>query len=452
MVRAGRSTVLVEAEDEVGGAARSLALTLPGFVHDIGAAITPLAIASPFMRTVPLEQFGIEWVYPPLPVAHPIEGSRSAYLDQSLQKTAAGLGVDAKRYLQLIRPLVADWEKLAPAILGPPRPRRHPLALGRFGVMATWPSTWMIRSMFEGENARALMAGFAAHSVLPLDAMGTSAFVFLFAVTGHTTGWPFPRGGMQTLSNGLARYFESLGGEIVTGTRIKSLAELPSAKSVLLDLSPTQIDEIAGNALPDGYRSRLRRYRHGPGVFKLDYALSGLVPWTAPEAALAGTVQVGGTLSEVAGSEQLVARGGHPERPFVLVAQQSRFDSSRAPDGKHTLWAYCHVPNGSSFDMTDRIEAQIERFAPGFRDVVLSRHILAPADLQRMDANLIGGDIAGGAQSLWRILFRPVMSLNPYVTPKPGLYICSASTPPGGGVHGMCGYWAARAALKRDGI
>ncbi len=448
MARAGRHTLLIEAGDSIGGAARSEQLTLPGFVHDIGAAITPLAIASPFMQRLPLQEFGVEWIRPPVAVAHPLDGGAAALLNRSIESTAAALGVDRTRYQQVIRPLVEDWPKLAGTLLGPPRLPSHPLALARFGALGIWPSTTMTRAVFREQATRALMSGLASHAVLPLNHVATAGFALLFAVTGHTTGWPFPAGGMQNLSNAMGRYFESLGGEIVTGMPITSLSEIPSAKSILLDVTPWQLDALAGDKLPGRYRRKLRRFRHGVGVFKVDYALSAPIPWTSSGVAQAGTVHVGGTLDEVAASEALVARGGHPERPFVLLAQQSLFDPTRAPRGRHTAWAYCHVPNGSTVNMAGRIDAQIERFAPGFRDTILARHTLSPADLQRIDRNLVGGDITGGVQDLRQMAARPVLSSNPYATPLPGVFICSSSTPPGGGVHGMCGFWAARAALK----
>lgn len=450
MARAGRATLLLEAQETIGGAARSAEVTLPGFVHDLGAAITPLAVASPFMQTIPLEEFGVEWVHPPVAVGHPLDGGTAGILEKSVESTANGLVMDEKAYVRVMKPLVRDWPKLAPTILGPARLPDHPVALARFGAMGMWPSTAMIRSMFRGKLARALMAGFAAHSVLPLRQLGTGAFALLFAVTGHTTGWPFPRGGMQSLSDAMGRYFQSLGGEIATGVSIRRLRDVPPARSVLFDVSPEQLESIAGDDLPDHYRRRLKEFRQGWGVFKLDYALSGPIPWQAVEVGRAGTVHLGGTLDEVAAAEAEVGRGGHPERPFVLLAQQSMFDPTRAPEGQHTAWAYCHVPNGSTVDMSERIESQIERFAPGFRDLVLARHSMGPDDLQRLDHNLVGGDITGGAQDLRQTLVRPVLSWNPYATPSPGLFICSASTPPGGGVHGMCGFWAARAALMKQ--
>jgi phytoene dehydrogenase-like protein len=448
MARAGRSTLLLEAEESIGGAARSASLTLPGFVHDVGAAILPLTVASPFMCTVPLEDYGVKWVYPPAAVAHPLDDGTAVLLHRSVEQTAAGLGEDAARYTRLMGPLVASWDKVSETLLGPPRFPRHPLAFAHFSLLAMWPASFESRVLFRGERARALFAGLAAHSVSPLGRPLTSAFALTFAITGHAVGWPFPSGGTQTISDALGRYLESLGGEIVTGKRVESMSDLPPARSVLLDLTPRQIERIAGDALPGRFRRRLRKYPYGPGVFKVDYALSGPVPWTSPEVGSAATVHLGGTLSEIASSEREVARGGHPERPFVLAAQPSLFDPSRAPEGKYTLWAYCHVPNGSRVDMSDRIEAQIERFAPGFRDLILARNTMSPADLERFDANLVGGDISGGSQAAWQVMRRSVVNLSPYKLPGRGLFMCSSATPPGGGVHGMGGYYAATSALK----
>jgi phytoene dehydrogenase-like protein len=450
MARAGRSTLLLEAEHTIGGAARSAPLTLPGFIHDVGAAILPLAASSPFMRGLPLAEYGVQWIDPPVALAHPLDGGEPTLLERSVMATAAGLGVDERRYRRVMRPLAADWGKLDEVLLGPIRFDRHPSALARFGLLGMWPASMLSRALFRGERARALFAGLAAHAVLPLSYPTTSAYALILAIAGHTSGWPFVRGGTQVLSNALGRYFESLGGEIVTGARVTSLCDLPPARSVLLDLTPRQVARISGDLLPARYRRALRHYRYGPGVFKVDYALSGPVPWRSPVVAQAGTVHVGGTLAEITAAERDVARGRHPERPFVLLAQQSLFDPSRAPAGKHTAWAYCHVPRGSTVNMTDQIEAQIERFAPGFRDLILARGVLASDDLERWDANLVGGDIAGGAQDIRQFLGRKVLSRSPYGSPRAGLFICSSSTPPGGGVHGMCGYHAARAALEQE--
>lgn len=449
MARAGRSTLLIEARDTIGGAARSAPLTLPGFIHDVGAAITPLAAASPFMSRLPLEQYGVEWVHPPSAAAHPFDDGPAAVLERSIPATASTLGRDGKRYQRLMEPLASDWNKLAPLLLGPIRVPRYPAAAARLGALALCPATVLSSALFREARTRGLLAGLAAHSVLPLRQPLTAGFALLFAMVGHSVGWPYVKGGTQNLSNALGGYFESLGGEIVTGMRVGSLRDLPPSHSVLLDLTPRQVLAVASDRLPAGYTRRLQAYRYGPGVFKLDYALSAAIPWKVPEVARAATVHLGGSIEEIAASESEVARGHHPRWPFVLLAQQTRFDPSRAPAGKHTAWAYCHVPSGSTVDMTARIEAQIERFAPGFRDIVLARAASSPVDLERMDANLIGGDITGGVQDVRQWLGRPVLSWTPYATPVSGLYICSSSTPPGGGVHGMCGYHAARAALRQ---
>lgn len=451
MARAGRSVLLVEAQEDVGGAARSAPLTLRGFTHDIGAAILPLALGSPFLRSLPLTEHGLRWIYPPAAAAHPLDGQPAVILYPSLARTAAGLGHDNVRYQRLVAPLAAGWEMLAPTVLGPLRPPRHPGIAARFALFGLPSASLLAHRWFRGERARALLAGMAAHAGVPLTAPLTAAYALLFLALAHTVGWPFPAGGTGTLTAALASYLRSLGGEIRTGTPVVHLPDAPTARSTLLDLTPRQVLPLIGDRLPSGYRQRLQAYRYGPGVFKIDYALSGPIPWEDAEVARAGTVHLGGTFDEIANAEAEVARGLHPQRPFVLLAQQSLFDRSRAPEGKHTAWAYCHVPNGSNEDMTDRIEAQIERFAPGFHQRILARHILRPADLERLDANLVGGDSAAGAADALQILFRPTISLSPYTLPLPGLYLCSASTPPGPGVHGMCGYHAARAALRASG-
>lgn len=449
LAQAGRSVLVLEAEETIGGGLRSAELTLPGFVHDVCSAIHPLALASPFLRTLPLANYGLRWIQPDAPLAHPLDDGPAVMLERSIAATAAGLGADAAAYRTLMDPLVADAERLVGGILGPLQVPRHPLAMARFGLLALLPATRLARSRFTGERAQALFAGMAAHSFLPLEQSVSAAFGLVLGIFGHAVGWPLPAGGSQALADALAAQLRALGGEIRTGARVETLTELSAARAVVCDVTPRQLLQIAGDELPVGYRRRLRRYRYGPGVFKLDLALDGPIPWTAPECLRAGTVHVGGTLAEVAAAEAAVARGEHPERPFVLLAQQSLFDPARAPAGKQTVWAYCHVPNGSTVDMTDRIEAQIERFAPGFRDRILARGVLTPADLERRNANNVGGDINGGAQDLRQLFTRPVARFSPYTTPNPRLFLCSSSTPPGGGVHGMCGYFAARAALKR---
>ena len=450
VAQAGRSVLVVEAMDTIGGGARSVELTLPGFVHDVCSAIYPFGRASPFLRTLPLEKYGLEWVDPPSPLAHPLDDG-AVFLERSIDDTGRSLGRrDGAAYRGLMEPLVADWEKLFGEILGPFRIPRHPVVLARFGLKALRPARGLAQALFEGERARALFAGLAAHSFLPLTKSPTSAFALVLGVAGHAVGWPVARGGAQSLSDALGDHLRSLGGEIVTSRPIESVDDLPTNRAVLLDVTPRQVLRIAGHRLPRRYGRRLERYRYGPGAFKMDWALDGPIPWKGPECARAGTVHLGGSMAEIAAGERAVWKGEHPERPFVLVAQPSLFDATRAPEGKHTAWAYCHVPNGSSFDMSDLVEGQIERFAPGFRDRVLARSIKSPAALEEYNPNYVGGDINGGVQDLGQLFTRPTLSLRPYSTPAKGLYICSSSTPPGGGVHGMCGYFAARAALRRD--
>lgn len=446
----GRSTLVMEARDTVGGGARSAELTLPGFVHDICSAIHPLGAGSPFFRTLPLSLHGLEWIYPPASVAHPLDDGTAVILERSVDATADGLGRDAAAYKRLMAPLVADWDVIAHEMLGPLRPTHHPLALARFGLRAIRSATGLARSLFEGERARALFAGLAAHSMLRLEQPVTAGFGLVLGITGHAVGWPMPRGGAQSIANALAAYLRSLGGAILTGVRVESIDELPAAHAVFLDVTPRQVLSIAGRHLPDGYRRRLARYRYGVGAFKVDWALDGPIPWKAAECARAGTVHLGGTLAEIAASERAPWNGEHHERPYVLLAQQSLFDPTRAPAGKHTAWAYCHVPARSTFDMTGRVEAQVERFAPGFRDRILARSVMPPARFEEHNPNYVGGDINSGVQDLWQMFTRPTVSFAPYSTPARDIYICSASTPPGGGVHGMCGYFAAQAALRRS--
>ena len=442
--------LVMEAKDTLGGGARSAHLTLPGFVHDVCSAIYPLAIGSPFFSTLPLSDHGLEWIHPSAPLAHPFDDGTAALLERSVEATGETLGDDAQAYRKLMAPLVADWDKLAAELLGPVRLPRHPLALARFGLGAIRSARGLAESLFKGERARALFAGIGAHSMLPLERPPTAAFALILGISGHAVGWPVPRGGSQSISDSLASYLRSLGGETATSTTVESVDELPPAHAVLLDVTPRQVLRIAGDNLPRGYQRKLQRYRYGPGAFKMDWALDGPIPWKATECGRAGTVHLGGTIAEIAAAERAVWSGQNPEKPFVLLAQQSLFDPSRAPEGKHTAWAYCHVPNGSTFDMADRIEGQIERFAPGFRDLILGRSTMSPERLEEYNPNYVGGDINGGVQDLRQHFARPTLSLSPYATPAKGLYICSASTPPGGGVHGMCGHFAARAALRRD--
>jgi phytoene dehydrogenase-like protein len=453
LARAGLSVLVREAEETIGGGTRSAELTLPGFVHDVCSAVHPMAVASPFLRSLPLSEHGLELIHPPAPLAHPLDGGRAVVLERSLESVVESLGPDGQAYRRLIGPAVRDWPLLAPAFLGPIlRVPRNPLALARFSLHGLRPSASVASSAFAGQPARALFAGAAAHSVLPLERLGTASFGLVFLALAHTCGWPVARGGSQGIALALASYLRSLGGEIVTGAPVTALEELPPAKTILCDVGPRQLLALAGERLPARYRRALGRYRYGPGVFKLDYALDGPVPWNAPDCGRAATVHVGGTLEEIAASERAPWAGRHAERPFVLVAQPSLFDATRAPEGKHTLWAYCHVPNGSTVNMTEQIESQIERFATGFREVVLARTVTTTSDFERGNANIVGGDINGGAANLTQLIARPALRRVPYSTPVPDLYLCSASTPPGGGVHGMCGHLAARAALKRLGV
>lgn len=450
LARHGVAVRVIEAADTVGGGCRTAELTLPGFRHDVCSALHPLAVGSPALASWPLQEHGLRWQHPEVVLAHPLDGVEggAAALHRSPRSTAATLGTDGVAWRHLVEPLAERWAGLAHDVLRPLlRPPRHPGALLRFGPRALLPATALAESRFGRPPARALVAGLAAHSVLPLSRPGTSAVALLLAAAGHAVGWPAPRGGAQALADALVSYLRSLGGEVETGRRVAALHELPPARAVLFDLAPRPFLEICGSHLPGRYRRRLQRFRHGPGVFKLDLALDGPVPWRAPAARRAGTVHVGGTLEEISAAEAAVWHGRMPERPFVLVAQQSLFDPRRAPAGKHTLWAYCHVPPGFDGDATAAVEAQIERQAPGFRDLVLARHALRPADLERYNPNYVGGDITAGVQDLAQTVARPVLSPTPYRTPVRGLYLCSASTPPGGGVHGMCGVHAARAAL-----
>jgi phytoene dehydrogenase-like protein len=446
LARAGVSVLVIEGAPTIGGGTRTEALTLPGFQHDVCSAVHPLGVASPMMASLPLESYGVEWVQPPVAMAHALDGGRAARFAHDLAETAAALGEDGPAYTRLMGPFTAHWSKLAQDVLAPLRVPSHPWLLARFGLTGIRSCT-ALASRFARPETRAMLAGIAAHSIQPLSAPGTAAAAILLAVTGHVAGWPVVRGGSERISEAMAAYLTSLGGRIVTGTPIASLDELPPSRAVLLDLTPRQVLQVAGGKLAGRYRDQLLQFRYGPGIFKMDWALSGPVPWSAPDCNLAGTVHLGGTLEEVAAGEAAVASGEHPDRPFVLVAQQSRFDPSRAPAGQQTLWAYCHVPAGSTVDMTSRIEAQIERFAPGFRDLILARHTITSVELQTKNPNMVGGDIGAGANTLRQLFFRPTVRWNPYSTPVPGLYLCSASTPPGGGVHGMCGYHAAVAAL-----
>jgi phytoene dehydrogenase-like protein len=449
MARHGFPVLLLEAAETVGGGTRTEELTLPGFRHDVCSAIHPMAASSPFFSTLALERYGLHWIYPPAPLAHPFDDGSAALLERDIEATGATLDPqDAAAYRRLLAPLTESWPLIGADLLGPIGLPAHPVLSARFGRYALRSARGVAEAQFQGGRARALFAGMAAHSFLPLDKPGTAAFGLVLAIQGHLAGWPVAAGGSGRIAAALADCLLSLGGKIVTGSPVATLEPFPSGTLFLLDVTPRQLISIAGERFDERYRRRLAAYRYGPGVFKVDWALSAPIPWRAGACARAATVHLGGTLEEIAQAESEVWLGGHPERPFVLVAQQSLFDPDRAPEGKHTGWAYCHVPNGSRFDMTQRIEAQMERFAPGFRELILARHVRDTAGYQSYNRNLVGGDIIGGVQDLRQILARPVPGPRPYATPAREVYICSSSTPPGGGVHGMCGYHAARCAIE----
>jgi phytoene dehydrogenase-like protein len=442
LARAGIKVTVLEAQSTIGGGTRSAELTLPGFVHDVCSAVHPMAVASPAFASMPLSEFGLEWIHPPIPVAHPLDGGGAATLRKNASEAG---GFDGDGHQIPLSYFVAHWHELEDELLSPAHVPRHPLVLARFGFFALWPATKVAELFLDDQASMALFAGIAAHSVLPLEMPGSSAIGWVLATAAVATGWPIPRGGSQRIADALAGYFESLGGLILRNQEVKSLHDLPADSLILCDITPKQMLRIGAGFLPDSYCRKLERYRYGPGVFKVDWALRSPIPWANEDCRRAGTVHVGGTLGEIAASERAAWNGENCARPFVLLAQPSLFDDSRAPAGSHTAWAYCHVPNGSRENMTDAIEAQIERFAPGFRQSILARHTMSPADLEAHNANLVGGDITGGAATLRQILFRPTRSL--YRTPRENVFLCSASTPPGGGVHGMCGYHAARAAI-----
>lgn len=445
--QAGLSVLLLEGSQQLGGGLRTAELTLPGFRHDICSAIHPLAVASPFFQTLPLAQYGLTYLTSPVAAAHPFDDGTAAAVVASLSDTARSLGPDAAAYHRLLAPLVAQWPRLAPDVLAPLHLPRHPLELARFGLSALQPAT-LLAKRFVGEKAKGLLAGMAAHAIQPLSNLATSAIALVLLTTAHRQGWPLAQGGSQALADALVAHFVALGGRVETGTYVRSLVQLPAAQAVLLDVTPAQLLQLAGHSLSRIYQWQLRRYRYGMGVFKVDWALAAPIPFTAPECAQAGTVHLGGTLAEIAASEQASARGQHPARPFVLLAQQSLFDPTRAPAGQHTAWAYCHVPNGSPLNQTAAIESQVERFAPGFRERILARHTFSPAQLEAHNPNYVGGDINGGLLNISQLFTRPALRASPYRTSQRGLYLCSSATPPGAGVHGLCGYYAARRVLR----
>jgi phytoene dehydrogenase-like protein len=452
LAEAGKSVRVYEAQPTIGGGLRSSELTLPGSIHDVCAAVFATALESPFVKTLPLEKFGASFAHPDAPFAHPFDDGSAVVVDRSVDATAEGLGrEDAAAYRTLFSPLVKNHEPLMATLFAPlmhPGGLRHPLLMASFGLNAVRSATGLARSRFRGERARALFAGAAAHSLVPLEFAATAGYGLGLVLTAHSVGWPVVRGGSQKFADAMAAYLRSLGGEIVAGERIESLSRLPPHRAVLSDVSPSAFVRLAGDRLNSAYRARLEKFRRGPAVFKMDWTLSSPVPWRAAECRRAGTLHLGGTMAEIAESERAPWHGRIATRPYVLAVQPSVFDASRAPAGRHTLWAYCHVPNGSTIDMSAAIEAEIERFAPGFRDCIVARSSMGPGAMEARNENLIGGDIAGGAADLAQILARPVFSANPYKTPLPGTFLCSSSTPPGVGVHGMCGFHAAQSALR----
>jgi phytoene dehydrogenase-like protein len=447
LAQAGLQVDVLEAEPTPGGAVRSMELTVPGFWHDFGSAVYPLASGSPFFSSLPLQDHGLEWIHSPAPVAHPLDDGTAVILERNLEDAKASLGPDRNIWANLVQPFVKNWRKFAPDVLRPvPTIPRHPWLMARFGANALF-SAKTIAHRFHSERTRALFAGLAAHSFLSLDEPLSGAFGMLMAVSAHAVGWPIPRGGAQSLTNALCGYLSTFGTIIKTFSRVESLAALSGYDLILCDLTPRQLLKIAGHRLSDGYKHRLERFRYGSGVFKVDYALTAPIPWKASECLRAATVHLGGTFEEIAESEKATRMGRHTERPFVLLAQPTIFDPTRAPATQHIAWAYCHIPNGSKVDMLEKLEGQIERFAPGFRQSVSARRVFSPTELESRDANLVGGDIGGGVMDLRQFLFRPTSRL--YATSEKDVYICSSSTPPGGGVHGMCGYHAATRALAR---
>lgn len=450
LAQQGLRVHVIEAEETIGGGTRTKELTEPGFLHDVCSAVHPTAVASPFLSTLPLGNYGLEWIQPEVAAAHPLEDGKAVLGYQSMERTMDGLGKDGKAYQKLFKDFVDTWSSLRNDLFGTLRNPQNPLSMARFGWYGMLSTTHLANSMFESREAKAFFAGHAAHSILPLEKAFSASFGLVLCTSMHAVGWPIAKGGSSAITTAMVEYFKSLGGTVETGNRISSFDQVPSAKSVLFDLTPHQVARICENELPVGYRNQLLDYKYGPGACKIDIAVSEPIPWLNGGCKQAGTVHLGGTLEELTHSERETWKGNYPEKPYVLLSQPSVFDDTRAPEGKHTVWAYCHVPNGSDRDCTEEIINQIERYAPGFRDTIISYNTMTAVQMNEYNENYIGGDINGGAQYFKQLLGRPILKWNPYKTPAKGVYICSSSTPPGGGVHGMSGFHAAKSALKTE--
>lgn len=450
LAKQGLKVKIIEAEETIGGGTRTKELTEPGFLHDVCSAVHPTGIGSPFFRTLPLADFGLEWIHPKYPVAHPLEAGDAMIVSKSLEETLKRMGKDSKNYKNLVQSFVEGWEYLSHDLLAPVRIPNNPLSMARFGWFGVLSAKLLANSIFDTAKVKAYFAGLAAHSIVPLEKSFTGSFGLVFAATIHSVGWPIAKGGSASITNALAGYFKSLGGIIETGNRISTTSDLPYSKVTLFDLTPHQIVSIADRKLPQEFKKKYLKYKYGSGAFKMDFALSEPVPWTNSDCTEAGTLHLGGSFEEIAYSERETWKGNHPKKPYVLLSQPSLFDNTRAPEGKHTLWAYCHVPNGSDKDCSEEIINQIERYAPGFREIIISSHSMTAPEFEAYNANYIGGDINGGAQTFKQLIGRPIFQWDPYKLPVNGMYICSSSSPPGGGVHGMCGYHAAKSALKNE--
>ncbi|TGL64633.1 phytoene desaturase family protein [Leptospira sarikeiensis] len=449
LANSGLSVIVLEASDTIGGGLRTKELTLPGFLHDVCSAAHPMGILSPYLKTLPLKEHGLEWIEPEASVAHPLDGEAAVLLKLSLEETAENLGKDKKSYIKLLSPFLKNPEGLLKDALAPLGIPDHPFLLARFGLLGLRPAKSIANSYFKEERAKALFAGCAGHSIFPLEKLLSGALGLLFSLTGHVRSWPVVKGGSQMIAKSMESYLKTLGVKIKTNYKVSNLSQLPKVRAIVFDTSPDQLGSVAGNTLSSSYINRISSYNYGPGVFKMDWALDGPIPWKDPRCLEASTVHVGGTLAEISRSESDVWKGKHSDKPYMLVVQQSQFDPTRAPKGKHTGYAYCHVPSRSTKDLTEILENQIERFAPGFKDRILAKHSMNTSDFYKYNLNYIGGAITGGAADLPQAFLRPIAKINPYTTPNPHIFLCSASTPPGGGVHGMCGYYAAKTILKK---